>query len=167
MTITVDPQGHLFSWTFYREVPAALKPGLDALTKYQIGLQATPRQQPDASGNFTFATVGVRVTLLRIESWVVGGRKTQELLNHEELHFRIAVLVGRELDEDVTALTARTSPALLAAGTGIHTAKVLRAQTIEDAYDVATQHGKVSGQQDIWAQRVDSWERNSFKIKFP
>jgi hypothetical protein len=167
VTIAIEPHSNLFSWSFYREVQAPLKPGLDALTKYQIGLQAVPRLHGDSSGNFTFASVNVRVTLLRVLSWVVIGRKTQDLLNHEELHFRIAVLVGRELDAEITALTARSGPQLLAAGTALHTTKVQRAQTIEDAYDAATQHGRISGQQDIWAHRVDAWERNSFKIKFP
>jgi hypothetical protein len=168
MTITLDPPDpYHFTWTPFRVVPRSLRAGLDALTEYQISLNATPKPHPDASGNYSFATVAVRVSLTRHGCWVVSGRQTQALLNHEQLHYWIATLVGRELDAEVTALTASSPAQLLAAGRNLHTQKIQRAHAIEAAYDLATQHSRLAVQQDVWAHRVDAWDRNNYRIAWP
>jgi hypothetical protein len=165
MTISFDPPPSPFNWSHYRVVTATLRAGLDALTVYQIGLQTNPPVA--ANGTFSFPSVSVRVSLSRHASWVVAGRQTQALLNHEQLHYRIAALVGRELGAEATALTASSAAALLGAGTRLHTAKLQRARAIEEAYDLATQHSRSTTQQDVWAHRVDGWERNNFTITWP
>jgi predicted secreted Zn-dependent protease len=64
------------------------------------------------------------------------------LLDHERLHVRIAIEVAHEFNRDLLALRTPTVPALQTKLDRLREEKASRVQTISDAYDEATEHGR-------------------------
>ncbi|MFL5306500.1 MAG: DUF922 domain-containing protein [Polyangia bacterium] len=92
-------------------------------------------------------------------SWVVAGKESPELFDHEKLHYMIAALVGAELEQELKALSAPTYPALLLAHKQLAEEKGERARDIEQQYDDDTNHSQITAQQILWSARVRQWRR--------
>lgn len=88
---------------------------------------------------------------------------TPALLEHERLHFLIAVCVGRDLHEDAFSASAGSSAALASALTALLTDAQKRTQCISDQYDLETKNGTLAMQQAAWATRVRRWHSTGFK----
>jgi hypothetical protein len=162
MTLTFKPDPHQVAWTNY-QVLAASPSGFDAQTKWKMsyGYQSSARA---VAGRFSFASVDVTIQLVWAECWVVDGRQTLPLLLHEQLHYVIPSLVAREFDAEASALTSSTPKGLEEALKRLSAEKIARANAIDHDYERHTDHSRNVAQQHIWAQRVEAWERNNFRI---
>ncbi len=90
------------------------------------------------------------------------------LLEHERLHFRIAVQIGRDLARDIGALPFFADKTAAPADvdrqlTDAHTAALAKLALINKAYDApgrsgGADHGLLPGAQLIWVDRVTRWE---------
>jgi hypothetical protein len=97
-------------------------------------------------------------------SWVVQGRETDDLLEHERLHYRIAAQLGRDLAKTLRALSP-SSATLTSDITRLFTKCLLTLHDIggypdgsDGAYDTDTFHGNAAAQQAVWEQNVAGWE---------
>ena len=163
MSIAFRPLPHGVTWTHFRVVPTS-PDGFDASTGYE--LNATFRYREGANG-FSIASAAVTVSLVTADTWVVSGRKTAALLNHETLHYVIATLVGRELDREIAALTGANAAEVQQAARDLIQAKNDRALAIGQAYDDDTDHGRDAAQQILWVNRVHGWEHGGNLVNWP
>lgn len=86
------------SWnTHFSQVRQPRIAGRDAFTKAPFRASMTFTTRPDADGKIRFQNVSVTVSMDRGASWVVNGRQTPALLNHEQGHYNITWLAAREL----------------------------------------------------------------------
>jgi hypothetical protein len=166
MSITFRPLPHGVTWTHFRQVKASPDPdGYLAQTGYE--LKATFRWTGDDTNGYSITNPAVVVQLVTADTWVVIGNRTPDLLHHEQLHYVIATLVGRELDSELTALTDDDSKSLQQAALDLIQAKNDRALAIGRAYDDDTDHGTDTTQQKLWLNRVHDWENNGNQVGWP
>jgi hypothetical protein len=86
------------SWTtHFSQVRQPRIAGRDAFTSATFRANMKYTTKPDASGKIRFQDVHVTVSMDRGASWVVSGKQTPALLNHEQGHFNITWLAAREL----------------------------------------------------------------------
>jgi hypothetical protein len=103
------------------------------------------------------------VAVIRSRSWIVNSQATPALLEHERVHFLIAICVGRDLHKDASSVSAASVDALTKALMGLVKAGQQKAQQISDRYDRETKNGAISIQQTAWAARVRSWYSTGIK----
>lgn len=100
------------------------------------------------------SSVVVEVKMVKSESWVLKDQQTDKLLKHEQLHYNISALGGRDLERGLLALSAN-SPAELLNKRDELAAKIqsLINKTNKE-YDNnilwGTDHGRLELNQDIW-----------------
>lgn len=92
-------------------------------------------------------------------SWVLRGKKSPGLLSHEQTHYLVVVLLGRELEQKLLALTAADAGAFQMAASALIQQQTDRADEIGKSYDEDTAHGRNAGPQKQWETRVADWER--------
>src|SRR6202162_2560268 len=104
-------------------------------------------------------TIEVRIEFKPKESWVFKWVFTQpqsyqdDLLNHENGHYKIAALIGRDFFLALMKLKANTYANAAALRGDIDRAKKAiaeKAQPAQDKYDDDTKNGTYSGQQTLW-----------------
>jgi Bacterial protein of unknown function (DUF922) len=104
-------------------------------------------------------TIEVRIEFKPKESWVFKWVFTQQqsyqddLLNHENGHYKIAALIGRDFFLALMKLKANTYANAAALRGDIDRAKKAiaeKAQPAQDKYDDDTKNGTDSGQQTLW-----------------
>jgi hypothetical protein len=88
MAIQFNPVPHGVTWTHYRVV-ASSPDGFDAETVYSMGALFAFGTH---AGSTTITNVGAWVRLIPNQSWVVKGRKSAALLQHESLHYGAALI---------------------------------------------------------------------------
>jgi hypothetical protein len=87
--IDVEPDEFQLSWTRFHKVPASTN-GMDAQTSTDA---APPSFTVAVSGTDVVVTrVQGRVALNRTHCWVVSGRETNQLLEHEQGHYYITYI---------------------------------------------------------------------------
>ena len=104
-------------------------------------------------------TIEVKIEFKPKESWVFNWVFTQpasyqnDLLNHENGHYKIAALIGRDFFLALMKLKANTyanAAALQADLDQVKKSIAAKAQPAQDKYDVDTKNGRDSGQQSLW-----------------
>jgi hypothetical protein len=163
MAIQFHPVPHGVTWTHYRVVSES-PDGFDAETDYSMNVHYAVT---GSDGNFTVRNVATSVTLDAQQSWVVRGLKTPALLGHEALHYLIATLIGRELDQEVAQIVGDDAASIQSAVDALIADKTARALAIGEAYDSDTSHGTDAGQQAAWVAKVHDWERNQNQVVWP
>lgn len=116
-----------------------------------------------AKGTVEIANFDLTVAVVKRRSWIVMSQATPALLEHERLHFLIAVCVGRDLHEDAFSTSAASSAAVGSALRSLLTDAQKRAQRISDDYDLETKNGTLAMQQAAWSTRVRRWYSTGFK----
>ncbi len=167
MTVLKTPDSGVLSWNNYRSVPRSLRPPLTAYTYIRIDpADLRPDLGTGANHVFRVSHLTIRVSVDLAQSWVVANGQTPTLLEHERLHYRIGILVAKELDAQAMAASAPSLAALNAAVQAVVNHAGTRLHTIGEAYDLATNHGRIGPSQKIWNGRVQGWEQNG-RIVFP
>jgi|GEM_PF-1622275 len=86
------------SWnTHFSQVRQPRIAGRDAFTSATFRASMAFTTKADSKGMIRFQNVSVTVSMDRGASWVVSGKQTAALLNHEQGHFNITWLAAREL----------------------------------------------------------------------
>ena len=101
------------------------------------------------------------------DCWVLAGQKTTRLLQHEQLHYVMATLVGREMERELAEVTGTDGAAVQRTVNQLIANKNARALEMGAAYDDDTEHGTDAHEQAAWAARVQGWERNGNRITWP
>lgn len=117
------------------------------------------RDSKDTDYYFKPSTVIVIVKAVKPESWVIKEKESDKLLKHEQLHYNISAIAGRELERKALALRDATGPGLIQK-------KVDLGKEIQDLIDKVnkdydegmqgTDHGAKDAEQAKWEMHITS-----------
>jgi hypothetical protein len=100
----------------------------------------------------------VEIRVDKTASWVVEDQKSDDLLKHEQGHYDINALGGRDLHTDLLALEAETVSDLQQAITDLGTATQNLIQQVDGIYEddanCGTKHGQNASNQTQWNMRI-------------
>ena len=111
------------------------------------------RDGKDTDYYFVPATVNVIVKAVKAESWVLKEKKSDKLLKHEQMHYNISALGGRDLERKILELRD-------ADGKELMNKKAAVGKEIQDLIDktnrdydgelLGTKHGEKDAEQSKW-----------------
>ncbi len=166
MSVTFTPAPDSLAWSHFRDVSEG---NTDAHIQPSYGLNI-PRQGGvvrDGS-SFRVASVTVTVGIHSPGTWVVQGRQSTRLLDHERLHWKMAIIVGYELERAVLALRAPTAAQLnQQVRTKFTRARETREPALQRQYDNETSHGSDPAAQARWQTNVNRWYTNRATQNIP
>jgi hypothetical protein len=112
-------------------------------------------------GGVGVTTVYIAVSLNVSSSWVLTSHaEDAQLLEHERLHYMLAICVARKLHDEILKATRQTSDALQRELNNFRSTAARRVQQLSDQYDKESKNGRLVDQQAIWAMRIRGWFRN-------
>lgn len=129
------------TWNDYPEVDTSPNGKHDAQTGILISYSA-PWQLEGSKWSIKSDKVSVSVSLNPNTTWVVKGRKTNALLDHEQAHYDIAAVAARTLEGELKALGG-TVPKASAANPGKHVGAKVKTKVTQIVGDV-TPDGRVN-----------------------
>jgi hypothetical protein len=118
-------------------------------------------------GQFRVTALTVNITILREDSWVVTSQKTASLLSHEQGHYDITGLMGRDMGNEILAARARTVDGLQEQVTRIIERYRQRSQELNDLYDTQTNHSRNRDAQARWDERIRASMTNGTRFSAP
>ena len=161
-TLTGWPRS--ISWSEFTE-RSSRPEGVDENAQIRSEVQLSPRVdvQPDG-GNVKLGSFTVQVVTISEDCWVVQGTATAALLAHEQGHYDITGLMGRDTMNDLAALRERSARALQREVTRVLERYRQRARTLTDQYDTQTNHGRSTQEQQTWEQRIRDAIQNGTRL---
>ncbi len=111
--------------------------------------------------NCRVANATVSIGVNRGGSWVVQGRKSAALLQHEQGHYDITALGTRDLYSQVLGLAAVRCPDINAQAQQLQRQIQTQINQTNIRYDSRTNHGNNSTGQNTWNASIQSAMRNS------
>ena len=153
------------SWTQHFTQLDDPPPGKDHLVAYTVapagthgGLQA--KKNTDTGLYYLkSSSIDVRVKMNKQESWVLKSHKSDELRKHEQYHYNVSALAGRDLERGLKDLRA-DSPEKLMQEVADLTSRILGlVDKINEEYDNdilwGTDHGRTELHQGFWEYHID------------
>ena len=117
-----------------------------------------------AQGQFRVASYEARLVVHKDLSWVVKSTKSVELLAHEQGHYDITGLGGRDMIADIGRARASSRSDLANDVKAI----IKRAQEVADkltkTYDTDTDHSRKRDRQQKWEQLIASCMQNGTRL---
>ena len=89
--------------------PPGIKESAQIHSEGQPDTNIRPQKE---NGRFLIPAITIRLVVLKDDTWVVNGKQSDALLNHEQGHFDVTGLIGRELGEAFLAIRAESVPKL-------------------------------------------------------
>jgi hypothetical protein len=160
MSVSHSPDPRNLTWSHF--TPKDSDPdgeGHDAHTgpKYDLDIPARGGIVKEGS-EYKVVKVNVKVSLNPAKTWVVSGKKTDKLLEHERRHWMMDIIVGHEMEKAILGLSHANPNTLkqkIQAEFDWHRNK--REKWLADKYDDETKHGAEATKQGDWERKVDSW----------
>lgn len=136
------------------------KSGLVAFTTASAGTSKELKAK-GGGGNYSIkpSSIEVSVKMVKKDSWVLKDSKTAELLNHEQMHYNISALGGRDLERGLNKLSASSTSELVQKISDLtQEVQGLISKTNEE-YDNTklwgTDHGKIKMHQTAWNLHIN------------
>jgi hypothetical protein len=139
MSVHVSIEAQRLSWKHF--VKREKSPIVGKVAQTATSIQPTRIRTRTTDEGAQISEMVVQLKLDAKETWVVKGRESSALLEHERLHYRIAILLAYELETDLLAMRAPKVSDLTGASNRVLEAKAARGRAIDDAYDVETNGG--------------------------
>jgi predicted secreted Zn-dependent protease len=98
--------------------------------------------------------IDVVMAVSKASSWVVKGKQTTELLQHEQGHYNIMALGVRDMYNKIMALTGKTRQAIMDEAKTIMGEVQPTVDEKDDLYDDQTDHGNITGSQLKWDKNI-------------
>lgn len=95
------------------------------------------------------------------ESWVVQGKQTNYLLNHEQGHYDITALGAREYHKNLFTLTANDSKSLQEKINKLDASFIKKISVVNKRYDAQTDHSQKKAEQDKWDKAIAAEKQKS------
>ncbi len=117
------------------------------------------RDSKDSDYYFKPSTVKVIIKAVKPESWVVKEKKSDKLLKHEQLHYNISAIGGRELERKALALRDASGPALIQKKLDLGKEVQDLIDKVNKDYDEGmqgTNHGEKDAEQAKWEMHITS-----------
>lgn len=107
---------------------------------------------------FKHSKIKVRIQMDKSKSWVLSDAKTDKLKKHEQLHYNISALSGRDLERGLKALTAESPEELAALRDNLTLEMQNLVDEINKEYDNTilwgTDHGRINLHQEVWELHI-------------
>ena len=116
------------------------------------------------NGRFRISAITIRLVVIREDTWVVKGKQSDTLLVHEQGHFDITGLVGRELGEALLAIRSESVPDLQREVNRIIEHYRDQAEKLTTQYDTETDHGRKPDEQERWNKKLDDCIKNGKRL---
>ena len=101
------------------------------------------------------SSVKIEIKMVKSKSWILQDKKTDKLLKHEQLHYNISALGGRDLERGLLALSADSPQDLIQKRDDLGARIQALIDKVNKEYDNnilwGTDHGRLELNQDIWA----------------
>lgn len=137
-------QDHLIAFTV---APAGTFGGMEA--KYD---------KESEKYSFKSSSVKVRIEMDKTQSWVLKTEKTEKLRKHEQIHYNISALGGRDLERDLKKLTADSVEELVSERDDLTRQMQNLVDEINKEYDNTilwgTDHGRIALHQEVWELHI-------------
>ncbi len=108
---------------------------------------------------FRASKVKVKIKMNKSESWVLKDAKTEKLRKHEQIHYNISALGGRDLERGLKNLTAATSDELVWERDKFTAENQKLVNAINNEYDNTilwgTNHGRIDMHQEVWELHIN------------
>ena len=150
---------HNLRWNEFREVnqrPPNVSEDAEIFISFQP--QFSYRSQPNQACRVT--TVNTNLSVNRSNSWVVKGRQSAQLLNHELGHYNITALGAREIHKRLSEITADQCSDIQTEANRIQREVQTKINQANIRYDRQTNHGANSAVQTRWDNSINSAKQN-------
>lgn len=118
-------------------------------------------------GQRRVSSLTVTISIVRADTWVVRSAKTPELLSHEQGHYDITGLMGRDMGNEILAARTGTLEDLQRQITSIIGRYRQRARELNARYDTETGGGRNRDAQRRWDERIRSCISNGTPFLAP
>ena len=173
--MSVTGSNRRLSWADYSKVNESLKPPYSANTHAELTPDCRYSYSPD--GSWKIVHTSVAVTIDKARSWIVKGHESKDLLIHEQGHYDIMAIGGRDLERRLVPLKGSIEPgatrqatedavkAAVQAALDEQTAKIsAEIDKIQDMYDedmeCGTNHGLQTHWQTLWKHAIINAKNN-------
>ena len=115
------------------------------------------RDSKDSDYYFKPDTVKVIIKMDKTNSWVVKDLKSDPLLKHEQMHYNISALGGRDLERKLLALRDKSGQELMNKKAALGTEIQNLINSVNKDYDEGvsgTDHGKKAAEQSKWELHI-------------
>jgi hypothetical protein len=137
-----------------------------ARTKANVTLDPGMQGKRDAGTSvyyFAPATVIVIIKASKADSWVLKDKKTDKLLKHEQMHYNISALGGRDLERKLIAIKESSAADLMAQKASLSTEIQALIDKTNKQYDddlLGTKHGTKDAEQSKWELHISNLMNN-------
>jgi hypothetical protein len=157
------------SWAQFKKVD---KPPGGATTNAHIeGQYSNPPgkqfQVEKVGKHFKLTNVCLVLKLIPAESWVVKGKQSKVLLNHEQGHWDILGLIAREYHGEIKKLRASSVKQLKARFKKLEVRIAEKRDNLNSGsggYDTETDHGKKKDQQKKWDSLIAACKKTGKEL---
>ncbi|MEM9259862.1 MAG: DUF922 domain-containing protein [Bacteroidota bacterium] len=108
--------------------------------------------KPDAG--WEVKDIEVELAVSKNNSWVVKGKQTAVLLNHEQGHYNIMALGSRDMYRQIKALKGKSRQAIMKEAKKIMGTVQTTVDEKDDLYDDQTDHGNIPASQLKWDNNI-------------
>ena len=112
-------------------------------------------------------SLSITIQVVRENSWVVRSAKTPELLSHEQGHYDIQGLMGRDMGNEILAARAPSTDALQQVVTDIIQRYRQRGTDLSAQYDTDSNHGRNREAQARWDRAIQTAITGSARFSAP
>jgi hypothetical protein len=110
------------------------------------------------------SSIKVQIKMVKSQSWVLKHAKSDKLLRHEQLHYNISALGGRDYERELKKLTAKSVSELVAKRDQLNEQIQALIDDINDEYDNrilwGTDHGRLEMHQEFWEMHISKLMNN-------
>lgn len=150
--------------------PRSSRPaGTDEDAQISVQMNGAELKVVRENGRFRLGEGELPIILVSAQTWVIKGKQSAELLNHEQGHFDIAGLCNRDIVKKLQKLRTRSTSRLASEAKRIMEEGDRRADTLSKAYDstAETDHGKNKKRQKAWDDAIAESKASGKPLKRP
>lgn len=140
--------------------PPVDKEDLLAFTVAKAGSFGSPEAYKKDDGRYYMkpSSIKVEIKMVKSESWVLGDSKTDKLKKHEQMHYNISALGGRDLERGLKNLSGDSEYDLREKRDELNTGIQDLITEINKEYDNTilwgTDHGRIELHQGLWEMHL-------------
>jgi hypothetical protein len=108
------------------------------------------------NGVYRVTSLTVSLRTVGEDNWVVSAQKSADLLSHEQGHYDITGLTGRDMGNEIVAVRARSRDDLQTKVTQIIEKYRQRPKALSERYDTETDHSRNRQAQKRWDGAIQS-----------
>ena len=108
----------------------------------------------------SISSVDVYINIYKEESWVLENKQVDSLLAHEQGHYDVVAIQGREFYKKLLSLKAKSVDELRIKASSLQEASRIAIENTQIRYDSQTGHSQISDVQQSWIKKIDTAKKN-------